>query len=415
MQHHLYSNTNNSSLSKGGDDATSTNSSSNNDGWHSNIWQHRSPSTTTTSDASNMGRLTNNILSSSPSLPTLPPVTSSTSLLQSRYYPSSSSTSSSSNNTSSYAPLPSSTSFYQPYPTSTLPRSNSASALSSSLYRQSSLVTKPISRPRLTTTLWEDESTLCYQVDSRGICVARRQDNDMINGTKLLNVAGMSRGKRDGILKNERGRIVVKVGAMHLKGVWIPFVRAKALASQFKIFDMLYPIFSDDPASFLYPSHYHQMNRYNNGAFNSSSSLLNNSMSATNSGSNLNLSRPGATDTSTDNFYSRYTPYNHSTSSPSTDFLSNRISESTSTVPIKSYSDNNGNNTSSNDSLGIFHTIPQPSRSLYYSQQQDGQATTDNSTGGGNGNSSVFSSIQKRTETNTIGSSSNNGDDKEGK
>lgn len=45
-------------------------------------------------------------------------------------------------------------------------------------------------------------------------------DNDMINGTKLLNVAGMSRGKRDGILKNEKGRVVVKVGAMHLKGVW---------------------------------------------------------------------------------------------------------------------------------------------------------------------------------------------------
>jgi hypothetical protein len=42
----------------------------------------------------------------------------------------------------------------------------------------------------------------------------------MINGTKLLNVAGMSRGKRDGILKNEKGRVVVKVGAMHLKGVW---------------------------------------------------------------------------------------------------------------------------------------------------------------------------------------------------
>ena len=45
-------------------------------------------------------------------------------------------------------------------------------------------------------------------------------DNDMVNGTKLLNVVGMSRGKRDGILKNERGRVVVKVGAMHLKGVW---------------------------------------------------------------------------------------------------------------------------------------------------------------------------------------------------
>ncbi|CAG8466741.1 23244_t:CDS:2 [Cetraspora pellucida] len=76
-------------------------------------------------------------------------------------------------------------------------------------------------RPKLTTTIWEDEGTLCYQVDARGICVARRQDNDMINGTKLLNVVGMSRGKRDGILKNEKGRVVVKVGAMHLKGVCI--------------------------------------------------------------------------------------------------------------------------------------------------------------------------------------------------
>lgn len=42
----------------------------------------------------------------------------------------------------------------------------------------------------------------------------------MINGTKLLNVTGMSRGKRDGILKNEKVRVVVKVGPMHLKGVW---------------------------------------------------------------------------------------------------------------------------------------------------------------------------------------------------
>lgn len=45
-------------------------------------------------------------------------------------------------------------------------------------------------------------------------------DNNMINGTKLLNVAQMSRGKRDGILKNEAVRSVIKVGSMHLKGVW---------------------------------------------------------------------------------------------------------------------------------------------------------------------------------------------------
>ncbi|KAI8987810.1 transcription regulator HTH, apses-type DNA-binding domain-containing protein [Mycotypha africana] len=109
-----------------------------------------------------------------------------------------------------------------------------------------------VARPKLTTTLWEDEGTICYQVDANGICVARRQDNDMINGTKLLNVAGMSRGKRDGILKNEKGRVVVKVGAMHLKGVWITFARAKLLAAQHKIQDILYPLFVDDPSVFLY-------------------------------------------------------------------------------------------------------------------------------------------------------------------
>ncbi len=47
-----------------------------------------------------------------------------------------------------------------------------------------------------------------------------RADNHMINGTKLLNVAGMTRGRRDGILKSEKTRHVVKIGPMHLKGVW---------------------------------------------------------------------------------------------------------------------------------------------------------------------------------------------------
>ncbi|KAI9323281.1 transcription regulator HTH, apses-type DNA-binding domain-containing protein, partial [Dichotomocladium elegans] len=112
-------------------------------------------------------------------------------------------------------------------------------------------------RAKLTTTLWEDEGTICYQVDANGICVARRHDNDMINGTKLLNVAGMSRGKRDGILKNEKGRVVVKVGAMHLKGVWITFTRAKTLATQYKILDVLHPLFVDNPSNYLYASPMH--------------------------------------------------------------------------------------------------------------------------------------------------------------
>lgn len=30
-------------------------------------------------------------------------------------------------------------------------------------------------KPRLSTSIWDDERTICYQVDVQGICVARRQ------------------------------------------------------------------------------------------------------------------------------------------------------------------------------------------------------------------------------------------------
>lgn len=62
-----------------------------------------------------------------------------------------------------------------------------------------------------------------HQLDAyrlRYIVLIQVVDNHMINGTKLLNVAGMTRGRRDGILKSEKTRHVVKIGPMHLKGVW---------------------------------------------------------------------------------------------------------------------------------------------------------------------------------------------------
>lgn len=107
-------------------------------------------------------------------------------------------------------------------------------------------------KPRVTTTLWEEEGTLCFQVEARGICIARREDNNMINGTKLLNVAGMTRGRRDGILKSEKVRHVVKIGTMYLKGVWIPYERALEFAARERIVDQLYPLFVADIKSFLY-------------------------------------------------------------------------------------------------------------------------------------------------------------------
>src|ERR1044071_666385 len=92
----------------------------------------------------------------------------------------------------------------------------------------------------------------------------------MINGTKLLNVAGMTRGRRDGILKSEKTRHVVKIGPMHLKGVWydkiqnilrlmtiltkrrIPFERALEFANKEKITEQLYPLFVHDIGALLY-------------------------------------------------------------------------------------------------------------------------------------------------------------------
>ncbi|KAL2429076.1 Cell pattern formation-associated protein stuA [Exophiala dermatitidis] len=113
-------------------------------------------------------------------------------------------------------------------------------------------IAPPGMKPRVTATLWEDEGSLCFQVEAKGVCVARREDNHFINGTKLLNVAGMTRGRRDGILKSEKTRHVVKIGPMHLKGVWIPFERALEFANKEKITDLLYPLFVHNIGGLLY-------------------------------------------------------------------------------------------------------------------------------------------------------------------
>lgn len=130
--------------------------------------------------------------------------------------------------------------------------SNNSQGYQSHTFDTTGQVAPPGMKPRLTATLWEDEGSLCFQVEAKGVCVARREDNHMINGTKLLNVAGMTRGRRDGILKSEKLRHVVKIGPMHLKGVWIPFERALEFANKEKITEHLYPLFVHDIGALLY-------------------------------------------------------------------------------------------------------------------------------------------------------------------
>lgn len=113
------------------------------------------------------------------------------------------------------------TSLPLPMATSTqAPTQNGGQQFPQQAFDTTGQIAPPGMKPRVTATLWEDEGSLCFQVEANGVCVARREDNHMINGTKLLNVAGMTRGRRDGILKSEKTRHVVKIGPMHLKGVW---------------------------------------------------------------------------------------------------------------------------------------------------------------------------------------------------
>lgn len=41
-------------------------------------------------------------------------------------------------------------------------------------------VAPPGSKPRVTATLWEDEGSLCFQVEARGVCVARREGTSVV-------------------------------------------------------------------------------------------------------------------------------------------------------------------------------------------------------------------------------------------
>ncbi|KAL2828863.1 hypothetical protein BJY01DRAFT_228203 [Aspergillus pseudoustus] len=110
----------------------------------------------------------------------------------------------------------------------------------------------PPKAAKLTAILWEDEATLCFTVHVDGKAVSRREDNNMINGTKLLNVASMTRGRRDAILKGENDRQTTRLGPMKLKGVWIPFERALDLAQREGIAEILYPLFEPDLGMIFY-------------------------------------------------------------------------------------------------------------------------------------------------------------------
>jgi hypothetical protein len=104
----------------------------------------------------------------------------------------------------------------------------------------------------LATGTWENGHMRYFKVSKRGVNVSRREDNNMINATKLLDIGGIPRLRRDEILKAEKIQHVIKTIVPHLQGVWIPYERALGLANEHKITDLVYPLFVHDINYLLY-------------------------------------------------------------------------------------------------------------------------------------------------------------------
>jgi enhanced filamentous growth protein 1 len=56
-------------------------------------------------------------------------------------------------------------------------------------FDQTGQIAPPGMKPRVTATLWEDEGSLCFQVEAKGVCVARREGMTALGDfwAKILN------------------------------------------------------------------------------------------------------------------------------------------------------------------------------------------------------------------------------------
>lgn len=57
----------------------------------------------------------------------------------------------------------------------TLPAPNQGGYAPTPPFDTTGQVAPPGMKPRVTATLWEDEGSLCFQVEAKGVCVARRE------------------------------------------------------------------------------------------------------------------------------------------------------------------------------------------------------------------------------------------------
>ncbi|GMF07707.1 unnamed protein product [Ambrosiozyma monospora] len=116
---------------------------------------------------------------------------------------------------------------------------------------QSTLLGAPIRDSNINVSWWEEEKIPCYEVELNGVTVLRRSDNNYINATKLLNSTHMTRGKRDGILKSELNKKIVRKGPMKFMGIWLPLQKAEIIAKREGIRELLFPLFERDVGKYV--------------------------------------------------------------------------------------------------------------------------------------------------------------------
>ena len=64
----------------------------------------------------------------------------------------------------------------QPYvPANATPTQAYPNTQPQSTFDATGQIAPPGMKPRVTATLWEDEGSLCFQVEAKGVCVARRE------------------------------------------------------------------------------------------------------------------------------------------------------------------------------------------------------------------------------------------------
>lgn len=90
-----------------------------------------------------------------------------------------------------------------------------------------------------------------YEFPCRDVAVMRRMSDGWVNATHILKVAGFDKPQRTRILEREVQREThekVQGGYGKYQGTWVPLQRAKDVATQYEVGELLAPIFDYEPS-----------------------------------------------------------------------------------------------------------------------------------------------------------------------